>query len=239
MNYVLAFVAFAFLYSLIVRKYRNPYKLYMVFGKKGSGKSSYLVRKAIQYQKKGYLVYTNMQDCCLDGVRIINPDHLGDFVPVADSCLLLDEVGMLYDNRDYRNFRPSVRNFFKLQRHYRVVCYLASQTFDIDKKLRDLTDEMYLITNIATACSLVRPIRKTVTLTEATAEGESRIAENLKFRFVTSWRVYWIPSTIKYFQSFKSPDLPAIEYLTPENPIIVKSHVRVKLKRARVFKNKK
>ena len=223
MKYVLAFVIFALLYSFAVRKYKNPYKLFMVFGKKGSGKSSYLIRKAIEYQKKGYVVYTNMSDCCLDGVRIIDPDKLGDFVPVADSCLLLDEVGMLYDNRNYRNFRPAVRDFFKLQRHYKVVCFLASQSFDVDKKLRDLTDEMYLITNIATAFSLVRPIRKTVTLTDATAEGESRIAENLKFRFITSWRLYWIPKTIKYFESFSVPELPAIEYVNPVNPIKIKN----------------
>ena len=234
MKYVLAFVIFALLYSFAVRKYKNPYKLFMVFGKKGSGKSSYLIRKAIEYQKKGYVVYTNMSDCCLDGVRIIDPDKLGDFVPVADSCLLLDEVGMLYDNRNYRNFRPAVRDFFKLQRHYKVVCFLASQSFDVDKKLRDLTDEMYLITNIATAFSLVRPIRKTVTLTDATAEGESRIAENLKFRFITSWRLYWIPKTIKYFESFSVPELPAIEYVNPVNPIKIKKHVRVSMRRARL-----
>ena len=185
MKYVLAFFAIAFCYSLVVRKYKNPYKLYMVFGKKGSGKSSFLVRKAMEYQKKGYIVYTNMSDCCLENVRIIDPDKLGDFVPVQDSCLLLDEVGMLYDNRNFKNFRPAVRDFFKLQRHYRVVCYLASQSYDVDKKLRDLTDCMFLVTNILTAFSLVRPIRKTVTLTEATAEGESRIAENLKFMFIT------------------------------------------------------
>lgn len=179
MKYVLVIVIIAIIYSFAVRKYKNPYKLYMVFGKKGSGKSSFLVRKAIEYQKKGYIVYTNMSDCCLENIRIINPDDLGEFVPVADSCLLLDEVGMLYDNRNYKNFKPSVRDFFKLQRHYKVVCYLASQSFDIDKKLRDLTDCMYLITNIATAFSLVRPIRKTVTLTEATAEGESRTSANL------------------------------------------------------------
>lgn len=233
MKYVLWFVIIAFCYSFVVRKYKNPYKLYMVFGKKGSGKSAYLVRQAIKYQKKGYIVYTNMSDCCLEGVRIINPDKLGDFVPVRDSCLLLDEVGMLYDNRNFKNFKTSVRDFFKLQRHYKVTCYLASQTFDIDKKLRDLTDEMFLISNIATAFSLVRPIRKTVTLTEATAEGESRIAENLKFRIFTSWRLYWIPSMIKYFESFKAPELPDIGYIEPVNPVKLRAR---KLRRAR--KNK-
>lgn len=229
MRYVFYFVVFAFVYSLIVRKYKNPYKLFMVFGKKGSGKSSFLVRQAIKYQKKGYIVYTNMLDCCIEGIRLIDADKLGEFVPVADSCVLLDEVGMLYDNRNYKNFRPAVRDFFKLQRHYRVTVFLASQSFDIDKKLRDLTDEMYLISNFATAFSLVRPIRKTVTLTEATAEGESRIAENLKFRFLTSWRLYWIPTTIKYFESFKAPELPMIDYKSPENSVRVR-RLRARLK---------
>ena len=31
--------------------YRNPYKLYMVFGKKGSGKTTLMTKLAIQYQK--------------------------------------------------------------------------------------------------------------------------------------------------------------------------------------------
>lgn len=230
MKYVLFIIIASFLYSLVVKKYKNPYKLYMVFGKKGSGKSSYLVRQAIRYQKKGYIVYTNMSDCCLENIRIIDADTLGDFVPVADSCLLLDEVGMLYDNRDFRNLKKSVRDFFKLQRHYKVVCFLASQTFDIDKKIRDLVDQMYLVSNVATAFSLVRPIRKTVTLTEATAEGESRIAENLKFCFITSWRLLWIPSTIRYFQSFNAPEKPILEYFTPSDPVRVRGRNRARAK---------
>lgn len=235
MVYVLLFIVFCFVYKKATAKYRNPYRLYMVFGKKGSGKSSFLVRKAIEYQKKGYTVYTNMSDCCLEGVRIINPDDLGDFVPCQDSCLLLDEVGMLYDNRNYKNFRPSVRDFFKLQRHYRVVCFLASQSFDVDKKLRDLTDEMYLISNVATIFSLVRPIRKTVTLTEATAEGESRIAENLRFRSIFSWKLYNIPKTIRYFESFVAPEKPVLDYLSPVNPL-PSQRVRAHSVRARTKK---
>ena len=191
----------------------------MIFGKKGSGKSSLLVKKAIEYHKKGYIVYTNMSDICLPYVRIINPSKLGEFVPVADSVLLLDEVGMLYDNRNYKNFKPEVRDFFKLQRHYKVVCYLASQTFDIDKKLRDLTDEMFLVTNIGIVYSLIRPIKKTITLTEATAEGESRIAENLSFKFITSWKLVKITKYVKYFESFKVPEKENLDYINPVNPV--------------------
>lgn len=230
MKYVLFFVILCFAYSLFVRKYKNPYKLYMVFGKKGSGKSSYLVRKAIEYQKKGYTVYTNMQDCCLENVRLIDPDDLGDFVPVENSVVLLDEVGMLYDNRNYKNFRPVVRDFFKLQRHYRVIVFLASQSYDVDKKLRDLCDGMFLVTNLATAFSLVRPISKKISLVQASAEGESRIAENLKFQWIFSWKLYWIPKTIKYFQSFVVPDKPELEYTLPENALKIKKHVRARLR---------
>ena len=234
MIYVILFLLFIFIYEKMVSKYKNPYKLVMVFGKKGSGKSSFLVRQAIKYQRKGYEIYTNMQDCCLDGVRIINPDDIGTFVPVANSVLLLDEVGMLYDNRNYKSFKPAVRDFFKLQRHYKVICFMASQSFDVDIKLRNLTDEMILVSNVFTVFSLIRPIRKTVTLTEATSEGESRIAENLKFRFISSWRILYIPKTIKYFESFKVPEHEFIKYQLPENP--VKLRVRTVM-RARKKKN--
>lgn len=221
MIYIIIFVCFVLLFSFATRKYKNPYKLFMVFGKKGSGKSTFLVKQAIRYQKKGYIIYTNMDDLCLEGVRIIDADDIGTFVPVCNSVLLLDEVGMIYDNRDFKKFKKETRDFYKLQRHYKVVVFLASQSFDIDKKLRDLTDSMYLIQSVFTVLSLVRPISKKFTLTEATAEGESRIAENLKFRFITSWRFTYIPKYVKYFQSFKVPQLPEIPYKVPEAPIKV------------------
>lgn len=222
MDIIIFIFALIFVYGLIFRKYKNPYKLYMIFGKKGSGKSSYLVKLAIKYQKKGYAVYTNMSDCCLDGIRIIDIDDIGKFVPQQNSVLLLDEVGMTYDNRQFKNFKPETRDFYKLQRHYKVICYLASQNYDVDKKLRDLTDSMFLCQNIGIVWGLVRPISKRITLTEATAEGESRITENLKFQFITSWKFTYIPKYAKYFESFKVPEMPLLSYHEPDNPLKAK-----------------
>ena len=156
----------------------------MIFGKKGSGKSSYLVKLALMYQKKGYKVYTNMKDMMINDVRIFNEDDLGQFVPEENSVILFDEAGMKFDNRNFKNFKPDTRDFFKLQRHYKVIVYLASQSFDVDKKLRDLTDKMYLVSNIGIVYSLIRPIKKSITLTESTSEAESRIAENLRFEWL-------------------------------------------------------
>lgn len=212
--FIIFFVLFG-IYIAASVSYKNPYKLYMVFGKKGSGKSSFLVKQALKYYKKGYIIYTNMQDMLIPGVRYIDGDQLGDFVPEQNSLLLLDEVGMLFDNRNYKNFKNSTRDFFKLQRHYHVIVYLASQTFDIDKKLRDLTDMMYLVLHVG-AVSIAKPIVRKVVLTESVGDQESRISENLKFKPPWNWKFTWLPGTAKYFDSFQVPDMPKLPFTSPD-----------------------
>ncbi len=209
---LLIFPVLILLLNFRYRSFNNPYKLYMVFGKKGSGKSTYLCKLAKSYLKKKYIVYTNMTDCRIPGVRLIDPDKLGDFVPEPRSCVLLDEVGMLYDNRNFKSFKPSVRDFFKLQRHYHCVVYLASQSFDVDKKLRDLTDRMFLVNALFPWLSLIRPITKKIGLVEASSQGESRIVDNLKFGSIFSWKFIFIPKYIKSFDSFLAPEKPFLEY---------------------------
>ena len=201
-------------WDLTTRKYLNPYKLYLVFGKKGSGKSTYLVKLARKHLKKGWIVYTNMEELFMLGVRHFEIKHLGDFVPEAHSLLLLDEVGMIWDNRDYKTFKPQVRDFFKLQRHYHVKVYMASQTFDVDKKLRDLCDGMYLHSNFARVFTLGKRITRRVVITESTSEAESRISEDLKICPFWEWTLTYIPRWAKFFDSHAIPDKPHLRYST-------------------------
>lgn len=210
---LLGFVfGFAFVWDLSTRKYLNIYKLYLVFGKKGSGKSTYLVKLAVQHLKKGWVVYTNMDELFIPGVRHFDIKYLGDFVPEQHSLLLLDEVGMIWDNRDYKSFRAPVRDFFKLQRHYRVKVYLASQTFDVDKKIRDLTDGMFLHQNVGRVFTVGKRITRKVVVTESTSEAESRIAEDLVICPFWDWTLTFIPRWSKYFDSHAIPDLPHLEF---------------------------
>ena len=51
--------AIALIWNIRTKKYLNPYKLFLVFGKKGSGKSTYLIKLASKYLKRKWLVYTN------------------------------------------------------------------------------------------------------------------------------------------------------------------------------------
>ncbi len=204
--------SFFIVFHLLTRQYLNPYRLYLVFGKKGSGKSSYLTKLALQYRKKGFRVYSNMPDLAIPGARYFDVQKLGDFVPEVDSILLIDEVGMIWDNRNFKNFKPSVRDFFKLQRHYKVIVYMASQTFDVDKKLRDLTDGMYLQSNFLRVFSLGRRIDRHVTLTEPMADQESRITEALRWSPIWTWTLTYIPRYARYFKTDIIPALPQLPY---------------------------
>ena len=203
----------AFLFFRWAYKYENPYKLYFVFGKKGSGKSSFLAKLALQYSKKGWIVYSNVKDLRISGVRYVDDiSALGDVVPEENSIMLLDEVSLIWDNRNFKSFKDSTKEFFRLQRHYKCVVYLFSQTFDVDKKIRDLADNMYLVAQFLGRWSLLREINKNIVLTDATADNESRIAENLSFRSVFHWRFTYLPNWQRYFNSFDLPERPKIDY---------------------------
>lgn len=216
------FIVIGALYGLFItwhlatKKYLNPYKLFLVFGKKGSGKSTYLVKLAFKHVKKGWLVYTNMDELYIPGVRHFAIEHLGDYVPEAHSLLILDEVGMIWDNRDYKLFKPSVRDFFKLQRHYHVKVYMASQTFDVDKKIRDLCDGMFLHTNFMRVFTLGKRITRKITITESTSEAESRIAQDLVICPPWQWTLTYIPKWAKHFDSHVIPEKPGLQYAADE-----------------------
>lgn len=202
------------LYHLLTRKYINPYKLSMVFGKKGSGKSTLMVRLAYRYLSKGWKVYCTEK---LDGCYFIDYNDVGFFNIPENSVLLVDEVGMVWDNRNFKNFKNEVRDWFKLQRHYKVKVILFSQTFDIDKKLRDLTDDMYLCTNVFRVFSWAKRIRRKTILTKPQGDSPARIDEELRFDSLLFWPfgariLTFIPRWSGYFDSHNCPFLPDKEW---------------------------
>lgn len=211
------------------KKYTNPCKLNFLFGKKGAGKSTYMVLLMIQHLKQGWNVYTNMDDVNIDGVRIIDIDDLKTCTPPPHSVIFIDEGGLVWDNRNYKSFDFGYTEFFKLQRKYGCKVYINSQAFDIDKKLRQLTDKMFLMSSILGCIGVVRPIIRKVALVEASAQGESRIADNLKFGNLMTFKIFWMPKYFKYFDSFSAPVRPAINFKRVESDItILKSKDPVK-----------
>lgn len=202
-----------FLFALYARRFSNPYTNNFIFGKKGSGKSTFMVKQMLKYQKRGWIIYTDMQDCIIPNVRIIHSaSELEHFTPEKNSMLALEEVGISFDNRNFKKFPEGLRDWFKFERKYKVCVWQNSQSYDIDKKIRDCVDGMYLQSNISNCIGITRPIRKTVTLTQPSAEGEARIAEGLRFAPIWKWKITWMPKYHKYFDSFNAPERPEISY---------------------------
>lgn len=210
-----SFLVLFLLFQLATMPYANPYTLTMIFGKKGSGKTTTMVKLAYRAKRNGQPVYSNVP---LPGCYLIQDDDIGFFQIPPNSVLLVDEVGMIWDNRNFKSFKPEVRDWFKLQRHHKVKVYLFSQTFDIDKKLRDLTDDMYLITKRFRVFAYGKRIVKRIVLTEASADQPSRIDENLKFDsllffWAGSRTLTFIPRWASSFDSFAVPELPKRDYV--------------------------
>lgn len=231
MLYIFLFFLFIVGFNLYSSKFANPNQLIFLFGKKGSGKSTFMVRLMLQHIKRGWTVYTNMRDVIIPGVRLFDAQDLSSCTPAEHSVLFIDEAGLLWDNRNFKTFSSGLTEFFKLQRKYKCKVYINSQSFDVDKKLRDLTDVMYLQSNIGNVIGITRPILRTVRLVNPDDGGESRISDGLRFGSLFSWRITWLPSYFKYFDSFRAPAREPIKYdLVPDDPTLRVKSVRFALK---------
>lgn len=202
-------VAFLAVFHFSTRKYLNPYKLIFIFAKKGQGKSTLLTKMALHHLRRGWEVYSTEP---IPGCHLIAPEDIGYFEFPPHSLIVIDEIGMIWDNRNFKNFKPEVRDWFKLQRHRKCKVICASQSFDVDKKIRDLADDMFLLQKKFRVFSYGKRILKILDITEATGDSESRIVDNLKFDSILwfwagSRTLTFIPAWTKYFNTFAAPEL--------------------------------
>lgn len=196
-------------------KFRNPFKLYFVFGKKGAGKTTMLTKLAYEYNRRGVPVYCNTE---IPGTYLIDAQDIGFVQFPAGSVIMIDEVSLIWDNRNFKSFKPEVAKFFRLQRHHQLTVWLFSQTFDVDKKIRDLTDKMFMLRNFCGWLSYCKEIRRQLVVVEPTDTSEARIADTLK---IPPWytaifgtrKFIFVPKWSKYFDSHLIEDpLPEKEY---------------------------
>ncbi len=207
---IILFAAF-FAYHLI--KYRNPYKLIMVIGKKGSGKTTLMVKLSLKYNKRKRPVYCNAPE--IPGTYYFTPDQLGQVDFPRNAVILVDEASRYWDNRDFKNFKKYTFEYFRFQRQYKHTVYLFSQSFDVDKKIRDLCDRMYLVTSFCNFLSIARGISKkpTVSHADSNTAGESKLVDDINFEplwlfWLGTVKLTYIPRYVKYFKSYNPPALP-------------------------------
>lgn len=184
-----------------------------VFGLPGSGKSSFLAflaaralsgkpltlgRFAWKYSLSETShfdrVYTNF-DC--PGCFRLNFDDLG-LVDFSNCLILIDEIMLLCDSRDYKNFPHHLRDFLALHRHYGVtICYCSQGYADTDKRIRNLTDNLFYIEKSG-SFSKISPIKKSWRIDQDIAEGYTLCPP-----IASTW--IYRPRYYKLFNSFDKP----------------------------------
>lgn len=140
-------------------------------------------------------VYTNF-DC--KGCYKLDFDKLGieDF---SNCLILIDEIMLLCDSRDYKNFPVRLRNFLALHGHSRVDILYCSQGYaDTDKRFRNLTDKIFYIQKRG-SFTLVSPIEKSWRIDQDIQEGYTMCPP-----IGASW--IYRPRYYSEFDSFERPD---------------------------------
>lgn len=123
--------------------------LTLYFGVPGCGKTtvlSALAQKELRKIKRGRSKYKHVLtnfECA--GCEVINFTDIGVY-DIQHSLILLDEVTVDADNRDFKNFKKSSVEGFVYHRHYDLDIIMATQQYDaVDKKIRNLTQYLYTV----------------------------------------------------------------------------------------------
>lgn len=136
---------------------------------------------------------------------------------VSDSLILLDEITLDADSRNFKSFAEASKMFFILHRKYNCdVVYVTQQYDAVDKKIRELTSDLYYMRGFRFFTFATR-IYRHITITQ---DGDIKNGYifpsfiqilthpryNLRFCFRQRY--------FKYFDSFQAPSLPKRKWQT-------------------------
>lgn len=191
------------------------------FGLPGSGKSTFLtmlaqkeLRRIRRGRSKYKRVFTNFY---CDGCYRLDYADLGSY-NIEDSLVLLDEITLDADSRNFKQFDLPHKQFFLLHRHYGVdVIYFTQQYDAVDKKIRDNTQELWYVKKFLWWSNAKR-IYRILDINEQTKE----IVQGYRFpNFVE--RIFFHPRKgcfrplyYKYFDSYERIPLPPLELVVWE-----------------------
>lgn len=188
-------------------KYYNPYKLYLFMGKKGIGKSTVLQMVAYEHFKKKWNVYCNIGDSTFLGAEPIDCSRLWEQELKPHSIILIDEVNLLWDNRQFKSFPQELNAWFRKQRHKKVKVYMFSQTADVDKKIRDLTDRIYLVRKYFNVWIWCYPYEKDIDPPDPKrAQNPNEFVDTFHKKNIGPFGcvICWLPKWVKTHDSFSA-----------------------------------
>lgn len=175
------------------------------FGVPGVGKSTILVREYKKLRRKYDHVYTiNLQ---IKGVPMISKEDLERF-KFKNTLILWDEITLDADNRAFKSFSPELRDFFVLHRHLGCDVVYATQNFEnVDKKVRDLTSELWFMSKSVVPFlkhfTSAKRIYRKININELSSELTLgyRFCNFIESIFVSNFRLVFRPFYYKLFDT--------------------------------------
>lgn len=187
------------------------------FGVPGVGKTSLLTKfaqKELKRIQKGRSPYKQVcTNFYCKGCTQIHYNDLASY-KVENSLILLDEITLDADNRDYKNFSDNHRDFFILHRHVCNDIIYATQAYDtVDKKVRVLTQELWYMSKsvlpLLREFTNAKRIYRTISINEHTSEliMGYRFCNFLEALFTSNRKIVFRRRYYNYFDSFDEGSL--------------------------------
>lgn len=175
------------------------------FGVPGCGKSTILVREYKKNKRRYDHIYSiNIQ---IKGVDMITKEDLEKY-KFKNTLILWDEITMDADNREFKTFSKSLRDFFILHRHFGCDIIYATQNFEnVDKKVRDLTSELWYMSKSVVPLfkhfTSAKRIYRAININEHTSELTLgyRFCNFIEGLFVSNFRIVFRPRYYRYFDT--------------------------------------
>ena len=192
------------------------------FGLPGSGKSTFLASIAYHYLRRGIRVFINA-DFPVDGCCLYEWDQLGRY-DMRNSLILIDEVSLFADNRDFKRFSQVLKQYFILHRHYYCDIIWCTQQYDgTDRKIRELTNALYYIRPAPFGFSYALKLQRyqhVPSIREVRRNGAADITTlwvrpsilSILLNPRRSLRFCWRRRYYRLFDSFSAPELPSYDW---------------------------
>lgn len=181
------------------------------FGVPGCGKSTTLVREYRKNRKKYDKIYSVNID--IEGVERITKEDIRKY-RFKNSLILWDEITIDYDNRNFKEFTKEDKEFWLLHRHMGVdVIYVTQNYENVDKKIRDLTMELWYMSKsvipILKEFTTAKRIYRTINIQENTSELilGYRFCNFIESIFVKNVKLVFRRKYYKYFDSWDELNL--------------------------------
>lgn len=125
------------------KKRLPPQIVSIYFGVPGSGKTTFAAYLARHDLRRGIPVWSNVP---ITGCYQLDPKtDIGAYM-ICGGRVIIDEAGIEYNNRDFKDFSKKSLYFYKYHRHYQLAVDVFSQGFDdMDKKIRTLAQKLYVV----------------------------------------------------------------------------------------------